>query len=110
MAGRSHWSLAAELATSSSGERLSLDIACRVSTSPGRLGSRYRLGPDVCWDAAARALRTPGGTAFLRLDDLSGQSGTQWTATVAKAIELRPAAVAGPLPATIRWKFAIEVP
>src|SRR5947208_27348 len=40
MAGRSHWSLAAEVVTSAEGARLTFDVACRVSTLPDYLGNR----------------------------------------------------------------------
>jgi hypothetical protein len=104
MAGRSHWSLAAELETLASGERLSMDVACRVSAPPKRLGSRYRLGPNVQWDAASSALQTAAGTVFLRADGDSSRLDS-----TANEIEIGPASLGASQPATVRWKFLLEV-
>src|SRR5262249_51362126 len=67
MAGRSHWSLAAEVIAENGVERLVFDVACRVASLPERLGNRYRLGPAVQWDTDHQLLQTPLGAARLKL-------------------------------------------
>ena len=107
MAGRSHWSLAAEVPTSANRERLTFDVACRVSTLPDYLGNRYRLGSAVRWEAETCLLRTPLGIAHVRPDHAVAEVRPSRSAN---EIEIVPRHFDRPLPATIRWKFAIEVP
>jgi hypothetical protein len=102
MAGRSHWSLAAELTTSAATERLTLDVACRFSARPERLGSRYRLGAAVEWDAACGALRTASGSADLRVE-----RETLISALKPGEVEFCPESLGSPT-ATTRWKFTVE--
>jgi hypothetical protein len=106
MAGSSHWSLAAEVIAANGIDRLVLDVACRVTSPPERLGNRYRVGPSVQWDAETRILQTPLGAA--RLLTLADKGETQVRGGSTGEIDFVPRRLEKPLPATIRWKFAIE--
>ncbi len=109
MAGQSHWSLAAELVTSPEGEWLIFDLACRTAAAPSFLGSRYRLGPDARWDAAADVVSLPQRSARLRVDASAAVAtcSPREIEIVPRAASISPPATR--FPATIRWKYSIEV-
>ena len=113
MAGRSHWSASVE--TMPQQAALVFDVACRLTSQPGNLSSRYNVvdgqilsGPgdkqreyiEIRSDGPpVRIYReaVPDNEVKLRLPE-PGE------------LVIRPAiVVAGPNPTTIRWKYRIEV-
>jgi len=95
MAGASHWS--ASIETDPAGERIVFDVACRVKIEPNWLGSSYVLS-----DPAGRP----------RIEAIALEStadGSQPTiATTGERIVVRVTDLAGSLPRTVRWKYAIS--
>ena len=101
MAGSSHWSAT----VAADGERILLDVACRLSIEPLRLGSTYRLsGPDgnplppsvnqpkiellpppIAGDPRG-VVESDGGRITIRIDSLTAR-----------------------FPRTVRWQYAVFI-
>lgn len=107
MAGQSHWSLAVELLTSADGEWLIFDFACRAPQPPEFVGSRYRFGPLVRWNKEEWPMM-PSGQVRLRTDDYTALLRPHGSPNEMVMIP-RTAQGSIAFPATLRWKYSIEV-
>lgn len=102
-AGRSHWSLSAEL--DSAAACLILDVACRVRGQPDRLGSQYQIFPEA---ESGDIWRPPGG-ALLAIEQVDGH-GADIRIEAGERLSIAPGAVTGPWPRTVRWRYAVRCP
>lgn len=98
MAGASHWSASAE--ADSATERIVFDVACRVKLESRWLGSSYLLSDCDANDAQPR------------IELLSCESTPAAFPVIVEAAEGRIAVsiadLTGPVPQTVRWKYAIS--
>jgi hypothetical protein len=106
-AGGSHWSLSASTAD---GCRIEFDVACRLTSGEGNLGSSYRLPPSVetrlsargatliapLWPAAIVVAITPHEPAELRYDGPN-------------QLCISPRRAPGSLPRTVRWRYTVAL-
>lgn len=90
MAGRSHWSLAAQF--DETGEHLHFDVACRVHERPEWLGSRYRLSGAQAGGALALAAG-PDSRLTRKEQELT----------------IEPTEPSKTWPATVRWRYHVAV-
>ena len=94
MAGSSHWSLSCSLDAES--RRIEFDVAVRLKTVPGWLGSRYRFAPGVAADQAGA----------LVAESISMPLTTSAESLVADdSISFRPLGPLASVPTTARWQF-----
>lgn len=102
MAGRSHWSAAIEL--DGPGRLAVFEIACRVSGSPGWLGTSYRLtGPDTIGYSAG-ALRV----GPIELPSPPSESNCLPWSVQQTILRLAVVPDAGAWPQTIRWGYTLR--
>jgi hypothetical protein len=103
MAGKSHWSLSVELDAAHG--HLVFDVACRLRSPPVRLGSRYRLPAAGSGDSARSSAGCPQTPLTIEPVD----SGVVRLVTSAdRQLHIEPAAVAGPWPRTVRWRYVVR--
>ncbi len=95
MAGASHWS--ASIETDPIRERIIFDVACRIKTEPKSLGSSY---------AVSNPVERPRIEAIALESTPSGSQAV--VETIGQQIILCMADLSGPLPRTVRWKYAIS--
>jgi hypothetical protein len=95
MAGSSHWSASVE--ADPIGERIVFDVACRIKIEPKLLGSSYVLS-----DPASRPR-----IEAIALESMAGGS-QPIIETTGERIVVRVMDLAGFLPRTVRWKYAIS--
>ncbi len=100
MAGKSHWSLSVELDAARG--HLVFHVACRLRSPPVRLGSRYRLPAAECRQTPLTI--EPNSLAIVPID-----GGVVRLVTSAdRQLDIEPAAVAGPWPRTVRWRYVVR--
>lgn len=88
MAGTSHWSLSVEPAAD--GIAFIFDVACRVKSTPERLGSMYRR----CGTGSSTgAIEADMAYCQVRVKD--------------SGIEIAPNSVSNSMPHTARWKYRV---
>jgi hypothetical protein len=94
--GTSHWSASVELLDSRTG--FQIDIACRVQTAPGRLGSVYQVAGSPDWSLVKVA--APQQQAICNL--IEQHRSKSW--------HVRPFIDSScGFPCTIRWRYTISV-
>jgi hypothetical protein len=95
MAGASHWS--ASVGADADRGRFVFDVACRVKAEPVWLGSCYVGVPSI---AAA--------TPRVELIEPAGEAAETTIETIDYRIIVHVGGLSGPLPRTVRWKYAIS--
>lgn len=108
MAGKSHWSLSVE-ADQQHG-LIRFDVACRMTTPPRLLGSRYNLTRMSCARFNGRQLIFPCGeeaaNVCLPIDDNDVQldlDNAQPRLTISPRVNVLS------LPATVRWRYELQI-
>jgi len=107
MAGASHWSASVE--ADPVAERLVFDVACRIKNAPEWLGSSYAMAAfaaDGGRPLADSLLETSVLAAIVKLE---GPSYDSTKLEIAKnRLRICVGELSGPLPRTVRWKYAIS--
>jgi hypothetical protein len=124
-AGKSHWSASIaferfgdDVSSPTTGCKLVVDIACRLTALPQMLGSTYRLGGDTRWTGRRRREETDvsrwqsiglfsGESTGWQLD--VGAPGSAQAIGTAVSFRIVPQLPEQPVPATIRWRFALSL-
>ena len=104
MAGRSHWSLSVELDPVK--QIVTCDVACRLHDQAEPLTSTYRIAESSASASEWLELRS-GPHRFQLRPEATDQHSCKLEMAEQRLVAIRCETTAGPLPRTVRWRFAL---
>jgi hypothetical protein len=105
MAGKSHWSLSAEVPSASSD--LLFDVACRIQRPPLWLGNTYRTSCTLHQETPQSVRFAAGNLEGHITTEPSGDSGRAAIDIAGSRLTIKPDCSRVSAPQTVRWKYRI---
>jgi hypothetical protein len=107
MAGKSHWSVSAEV-VGDSGDLL-FDVACRIQQPPRWLGSTYQSGCPVRRETPYAACLSAGGANIRLTTEPVGNVPRATIEVQGRRLAIGPDVNSVCAPQTVRWKYRIAI-